>query len=158
MNGKLDQTDLLILHALQANAKLTNVQLSEYVGLSPASTLERVKKLEIQGFIQSYHAKLNSQKLNLQAHLWLQIQLHSLTTENIVMLKNALDKLPQVVSCYQIMGDTDFLVQIVTTSIAEYRNLLTQALSNISAIKYIKTYVCLDTLKEGGIFIHPRMS
>jgi Lrp/AsnC family leucine-responsive transcriptional regulator len=158
MNGKLDQTDLLLLHALQGNAKLTNLQLSEYVGLSPASTLERVRKLENQGFIQSYHAKLNKHKLDLQGHFWLQIRLHSLTTENITMLKEALDNLPQVISCYQIMGDTDFLAQIVTTNLAAYRIFLSQELSKISVIKYIKTYLCLDTIKEGGFFIDHRIA
>src|SRR5690606_19535029 len=114
MNIKLDQTDLLLLQNLQANAKITNLQLAEHVGLSPASTLERVRKLENQGFIQSYHAKLDKAKLNLQAHLWLQIRLHSLTSANIMSFKEAINNLPQVVSCYQVMGDTDFLVQIVT--------------------------------------------
>jgi Lrp/AsnC family leucine-responsive transcriptional regulator len=155
MNPKLDQTDCLILQTLQANAKMTNIQLAEQVGLSAASTLERVRKLENQGFIQSYHAKIDKSKLSLQAHLWLQVRLYSLTPANISLFKEAIAKLPAVVACYQVMGDADFLLQIVAKDMAACQEMLTHQLSSITAIKRIKTYMCLDTIKESGISINP---
>jgi Lrp/AsnC family transcriptional regulator, leucine-responsive regulatory protein len=155
MNLKLDQTDCLILQTLQANAKITNIQLAEHVGLSAASTLERVRKLENQGFIQSYHAKIDKAKLSLQAHLWLQVRLHSLTAANLAMFKEEITHLPDVVACYQIMGEADFLVQIVAKNILAYQDILINQLSSITAIKRIKTYVCLETIKESGLPIKP---
>jgi DNA-binding Lrp family transcriptional regulator len=62
---KLDQIDHKVLEILQQNAKITNAQLSKEIGLSPAPTLERVKKLETSGIIQSYHAQLNRDKVGL---------------------------------------------------------------------------------------------
>ncbi|MEY4047581.1 MAG: hypothetical protein RL284_1132, partial [Bacteroidota bacterium] len=62
---KLDKTDLKILHILQENSKITNLDLSKKIGLSPAPTLERVKKLENTEIIQSYHAKVNQQAIGL---------------------------------------------------------------------------------------------
>jgi Lrp/AsnC family leucine-responsive transcriptional regulator len=154
MHIKLDQTDLLLLQTLQANAKVTNLQLAEYAGLSPASTLERVRKLEKQGFIQSYHAKLDNFKLNLQLHLWLQIRLHSLTTADVKLFKEAIAHLPEVISCYQVIGNADFLLQVVASNMAAYQALLTQQLSNISGIREIETYMCLETMKETGLPIN----
>jgi Lrp/AsnC family leucine-responsive transcriptional regulator len=151
MNLKLDQIDCLILQNLQANAKITNIQLAEHIGLSTASTLERVRKLENQGFIQSYHAKINQSKLSLKVQLWLQVRLHSLIPANIALFKDAITKLPAVVACYQVMGDADFLLQIVAKDMAACQAILTHQLSSITAIKHIKTYMCLETIKESGI-------
>jgi len=72
---KLDELDLSILKRLQENGKITNLQLSKDIGLSPAPTLERVKKLESNGFIQSYHALVDESKLELGISAFMQISL-----------------------------------------------------------------------------------
>jgi DNA-binding Lrp family transcriptional regulator len=72
---KLDKTDLKILHILQENSKITNLDLSKKIGLSPAPTLERVKKLENTDIIQSYHAKVNQQAIGLNVKTFVQVSL-----------------------------------------------------------------------------------
>jgi len=151
MTTKLDQIDYQILQTLQANAKVSNLQLAEQIGLSPASTLERVKKLENQGIITSYHAKLDPSKLSLTAHLWLQIRLHSLSATHIAMLEEAIEKLPAVIACYQVLGDADFLVQVITKDIAAYQDIVTHYLSPITAIKHMQTYVVCKPYKARGL-------
>jgi DNA-binding Lrp family transcriptional regulator len=151
MTLPIDQLDYKILTILQANGNTTNVQLAEKIGLSPASTLARVKKLEIQGFIKSYHARLDPHKLSLQINIWLQICLNRLTKENIKIFQQAIDKLPEVVCCYQVMGDADFLLNIRTTDMIAYQDLLINKLSNIASIQSIRTMTVLCTHKESGI-------
>lgn len=151
MTPHIDQLDYKILTILQADGKITNVQLAEKIGLSPASTLERVRKLEVQGFIKSYHAQLDPHKLSLQINIWLQVCLNNLTQENIKIFQQAIDKLPEVICCYQVIGDADFLLNILTTDMAAYQDLLINKLSNIAPIQSIRTMTVLSTHKESGI-------
>ncbi|OJW71796.1 MAG: hypothetical protein BGO68_03310 [Candidatus Amoebophilus sp. 36-38] len=155
MIPKLDKLDYSILINIQNNAKITNLQLSETIGLSPASTLERVKRLETQGIIKSYHAQLDRYKLAIHLNLWLQICLHDLAQETIKNFKQALDQLPEVVACYQVVGEVDFLLSVLTTDMIAYQNILVNKLSGIKSIKSIKTMIVLSTLKETGIPIIP---
>ena len=155
MSTKLDKTDCVILRTLQANAKITNVQLAEDIGLSPASTLERVKKLENQGVIKSYHARLDHHKLSLKASLWLQIRLRSLTSENIAGFKEAIAHLPEVVESYQVVGNADFFVKVIATDISTYQDILVHKLSSITTIKRIKSFLISATLKEAGVPVTP---
>lgn len=155
MSIKLDKTDCAILRTLQANAKITNAQLAEDIGLSPASTLERVKKLENQGVIKSYHARLDHHKLSLKASLWLQIRLRSLTPENIAGFIEAIGHLPEVVECYQVVGNADFFVKVIATDISTYQDILVHKLSSITTIKRIKSFLISATLKETEVPITP---
>jgi len=147
----IDQLDYKILTILQAGGKITNVQLAEKIGLSPASTLERVRKLEIQGFIKSYHAQLDPHKLSLHVNIWLQVCLNSLNKENIKIFQQAIDKIPEIVCCYQVIGDADFLLNVLTTDMTAYQELLITKLSNIAPIQSIRTMTVLSTCKESRI-------
>mmetsp|Transcript_9956 Transcript_9956/g.23027 ORF Transcript_9956/g.23027 Transcript_9956/m.23027 type:complete len:165 (+) Transcript_9956:2335-2829(+) len=148
---QLDQIDRDILYYLQTQAKLTNVQLAQHIGLSPASTLERVRKLERQCIIKSYHARLDPPKLSLHTCVMMQITLQPLTKENIASFQKIIQHIPEIVECYQVVGDADFLVKIVTTDISTYQYLITQQLSACSGIQYIKSFIITATVKEVGI-------
>ena len=94
---KLDQTDLKLLEILQENAKITNAQLSKEIGLSPAPTLERVKKLESLGIIESYHAKINRDKVGLGVTTFVTVTLtghKKQVTESFVKQINQICNLP----------------------------------------------------------------
>ncbi|XWN35223.1 MAG: Lrp/AsnC family transcriptional regulator [Roseivirga sp.] len=148
---QLGRTDRDILSRLQAQAKLTNAQLAQDIGLSPASTLERVRKLERRGLIKSYHAKLAPEKLGLHTHVMVQIKLHSLTEASVSKFKQAIAQLTEVVACYQLVGEADFLVQIFTQDLVAYQDLVMHKLSTIEGIQHIKPFVITATLKETGI-------
>lgn len=148
---QLDQIDRDILDHLQTHAKLTNAQLAQYIGLSPASTLERVRKLERQDFIKGYHAKLDPKKLSLYTCVMLQINLQPLTTESIADFREAIKCIPEVVECHQVIGDADFLAKVITTDIAAYQHLVIHRLREMRSIQHIKSFVVTATVKEAGI-------
>lgn len=148
---QFDQTDREILRRLQTRAKLTNVQLSEEIGLSPASTLERVRKLENKGVIKSYHARLAPEKLTLHNQLIIQVKLQHMTAHNVTAFQEAIAAIPEVVECYQVVGDADFVLKVVTQDMAAYQQLVMHQLSTIEGIQYLKPLVITSTLKEIGI-------
>lgn len=148
---QLDQTDREILKRLQARAKLTNVQLAEEVGLSPASTLERVRKLETKGIIKSYHARLAPEKLALRAQLIVQVKLQHITADHVAAFQKAIEAIPEVVTCYQVLGDVDFVLKIVNKDLAAYQQLVMHQLSTVENIRSLKPLIITATSKESGI-------
>ena len=148
---QLDRTDRDILNHLQKQAKLTNAQLAQNVGLSPASTLERVRKLERQGIIKSYHAQLDPKKLALETCVMMQITLHCLTKNSVKDFIESMERIPEVVACHQVVGDADFLVKVITTNIAAYQHLVMHQFGALQDIQCIKAFVITATLKEAGV-------
>jgi DNA-binding Lrp family transcriptional regulator len=148
MSEKLDKTDLKILQILQENSKITNLELSKRIGLSPAPTLERVKKLEQFGVIESYHASINSQAIGLNVKTFALVSL-AWNKENA--LNNFLSKIraiKEITECYIITGEADFLIKIVCKDIPNYEKLLFKTLSQIEEIERLKTLMTLSTVKE----------
>ncbi|MCG8340636.1 MAG: Lrp/AsnC family transcriptional regulator [Cytophagales bacterium] len=148
--NKLDEKDHEILNILQKDARTTNADLAEKIGLSTASTLERVRKLKKLGIIKSHHTKLDHHKLSLTTSSIVQIRLHSLKKENVAAFKSAIDEISEVIECYQVTGDTDFFLKMVTTDITAYQQLLVEKLSTIEPIKSIRSAIILTTLKENS--------
>jgi Lrp/AsnC family transcriptional regulator, leucine-responsive regulatory protein len=148
---QLDQIDRDILDRLQTQAKLTNAQLAQHVGLSPASTLERVRKLEHQGIIKGYHAKLDPAKLALYTCVMMQIKLQHLTVESVAAFRTAIALIPEVVACYQVVGDIDFLAKVITRDITDYQHLVMHRLSEVKGIQHMQSFVITATVKEAGI-------
>ena len=148
---KLDKTDLKILHILQENSKITNLDLSKKIGLSPAPTLERVKKLENTEIIQSYHAKVNQQAIGLNVKTFVQV---SLAWQKDNALNNFMAKVQEIeefVECYIITGEADFLMKIVCKDIPTYEQLLFKTLSQIEEIERLKTLMTLSTIKDSSV-------
>jgi DNA-binding Lrp family transcriptional regulator len=148
---QLDQIDRAILDYLQAQAKLTNAKLAQYVGLSPASTLERVRKLEQQGIIKSYHAQLDPKKLALYTCVIMQVKLQRLTATSVAAFQATITNIPEIVACHQVVGDADFLAKAITTDMAAYQHLVMHRLSAIEGIQHIKSFFITATVKETGI-------
>ena len=148
---RLDRTDLQILKILQDNSKITNLDLSKKIGLSPAPTLERVKKLEQSGIVQSYHAQVNPTSIGLSVKTFVLV---SLAWQKENALNNFLDKvktIDEIVECYIITGEADFLMKIVCKDIPTYEKLLFKTLSQIEEIERLKTLMTLSTVKDSKI-------
>lgn len=151
MSDKLDKIDLKILKILQDNSKITNLDLSKRIGLSPAPTLERVKKLESNDVIQSYHAQVNSQSIGLNVKTFVLV---SLAWQKENALNNFLDKIreiEEITECYIITGEADFLIKIVCKDIPTYEQLLFKTLSQIEEIERLKTLMTLSTVKDAKV-------
>ncbi len=151
MAEKLDKTDLKILRILQENSKITNLDLSKKIGLSPAPTLERVKKLENNRVILSYHAQVNPQMLGLNVKTFVLV---SLAWKRENALNNFLEKISridEITECYIITGEADFLMKIICKDLPTYEQLLFKTLSQIDEIERLKTLMTLSTVKDSKI-------
>ena len=147
-NTKIDKTDRKILKILQGNGKITNAKLSEEIGLSPAPTLERVKKLENSGIIKSYHAKLNSELLGLGVNTFVQVSLKGHNKPNIETFLTKIREIDEVIECHHITGSGDFILKIVAKDIASYQKLMLEKVSDIDIVDSLQSMVILSTFKD----------
>jgi DNA-binding Lrp family transcriptional regulator len=151
MTNRLDNIDLRILKILQENSKITNLELSKQIGLSPAPTLERVKKLETTGIIESYHAQVNAASIGLTVKTFVLV---SLAWHKENALNNFLEKvknIEEIVECYIITGEADFLMKLVCRDLHVYEQLLFKTLSQIDEIERLKTLMTLSTVKDSKL-------
>ena len=153
MTDKFDNIDLKILKILQENSKITNLDLSKKIGLSPAPTLERVKKLESTevGIVKSYHAIVDPQSIGLNVKTFVLV---SLAWQKDNALNNFLDKIKEIeeiTECYIITGEADFLIKIICKDIPTYEQLLFKTLSQIEEIERLKTLMTLSTVKDSKV-------
>jgi len=148
---KLDEIDKKILEILQARAKITNAKLSEEIGLSPAPTLERVKKLEQLGIIASYHAKLNIEKIGLGVTTFVLVTLNGHNKANIESFIEQINKVPEVVECHHITGAGDFILKVITRDISTYQKLMLEQVSDINQINNMQSMVVLSTFKDSKV-------
>ncbi len=151
MKSKLDKIDLQILKILQENSKITNLDLSKSIGLSPAPTLERVKKLEKTGVINSYHAKLDMGVLGLNVRTFVLINLLWKKPNALENFIEKINKIDEVVEAYIITGDADLLLKIVAKDIPTYERLMFNTLSQIDEVAHIKTLMTLSNVKDSDV-------
>jgi Lrp/AsnC family leucine-responsive transcriptional regulator len=149
--SKLDPIDRQILEKLQANAKITNSQLAQEIGLSPAPTLERVRKLENAGLIKSYHAQVDTEKLGLGVGIFILISLSSHKKNQIKSFIEKINKIPEVIECHHITGSGDFLLKVLTHNISSYQELILEKLVDIEEIGNMQSMVILSTYKDSKV-------
>lgn len=155
MNLKLDKIDRKILDILQSNAKITNAQLSKEIGLSPAPTLERVKKLENSGIIKSYHAKLDTDKIGMGVSTFVYATLKGHNKSNIEIFLEAINKINEVIECHHVTGSGDFVLKIIAKDIASYQQLMLEKVSDISVVDNLQSMVILSTFKDSKVMPIP---
>jgi len=148
---KLNELDLSILKRLQENGKITNLQLSKDIGLSPAPTLERVKKLESSGFIKSYHALVDESKLNLGLMAYMQISLIRQRENAIANFVHKINKIDEVTECYNVTGQADYLLKIIVKDIAAFDELVKNKLSLIEEIRNMYSMVVISKDKYSKV-------
>lgn len=155
LNIKIDQTDRKILKILQANGKITNAKLSEEVGLSPAPTLERVKKLEQSGLIKSYHAELDTGLIGLGVQTFVQVTLKGHNKPNIEHFLEKINQIDEVIECHHITGSGDFILKVVAKDIASYQILMLEKVSDIEVVDSLQSMVILSTFKNSKVIPFP---
>ena len=148
---KLDKIDLKILQQLQENGKITNLQLSEEIGLSPAPTLERVRKLENSGIITGYHAIVDEKVLGMGIKAFIQLSLERQVENSLNTFSERMAEIEEVVECHLVTGTCDFMLKIVVKDIAAFENLITNKLGNVEVIRNMQTMVILSQTKLSAI-------
>lgn len=152
---KLDVIDRNILDILQSNAKITNAQLSKEIGLSPAPTLERVKKLESSEVIQSYHAQLNRERIGLGVTTFIQVTLMGHRKETTDTFVRKVIDISEIIECHHITGSGDFLLKVISKDIASYQKLLLEKINEIEEVANTQTMVILSTFKDSKVLPIP---
>lgn len=145
---KLDKKDKQILKILPENGRITNAQLAIDVGLSPAPTLKRVKKLEKSAVIESYDAKLNHAAIGPGVSTFVKVNLKSPNNEAITRFANDMQKINEVIECHHTTGTEDFMLKVVTKDIPSYQELMLENITEILEINEIESVVVLSTLKD----------
>lgn len=148
---KLDKVDLRILRILQESSKITNLELSKRIGLSPAPTLERVRKLEQSGVILSYHAMVDPQVMGLNVQTFVLVSLAWQKENALNQFLEKIKKIHEITECYIITGEADVLIKIVVKDIPTYEQLLFKTLSQIEEIERLKTLMALSMVKQSKV-------
>lgn len=147
-NLKLDRIDINILARLQRDAKLTNVMLAEAVGLSPSPCLQRVKRMEKAGFIESYRARLRLSKLMEAVTVFTEMTLSDHRRDDFIKFERGIRLCEFVEECHLVSGGYDYLVKFVTRSVSHYQEVIEAILErNIGVEKYF-SYIVIKTILD----------
>ena len=146
----LDKFDLAILAELQANARLTNAELAQRVGLSAAPCWRRTRALEEQGFIKGYHAEIDRQKIGLGVLAFVRLDADRNTGNVTRELEEAIRKIPDVVSCHYISGAGTFELQVVCRDLDTFSHLAREVLINLPNVKDLHTSFSLGEVKASS--------
>ena len=151
----LDRIDLNILATLQVDGRISNVNLAKTVGLSASPCLARVKRLEVEGFIERYGAHLNASKLKFGMSAFVQITLDRTTSEIFNTFEAAIRLIDQVAECHMVAGGFDYLVKIRIADMEAYRQVL-GTIVDIPGVAKNHTYVVIEQVKEDqGLPLQP---
>ncbi|MDH5476007.1 MAG: Lrp/AsnC family transcriptional regulator [Cyclobacteriaceae bacterium] len=153
--NKLDAIDRRILEILQKNGKITNAQLAIEVGLSPAPTLERVKKMERNGVIESYHAKLNHTSIGIGVSTFVLATLKSHNRKHLEYFVECINEIDEVVECHHITGAGDFILKIVCKDIQAYQQLMLEKVSDIEVVDNLQSMISMSTYKDSKVMPIP---
>jgi Lrp/AsnC family transcriptional regulator, leucine-responsive regulatory protein len=145
---KLDATDRRILMALQRNGRLQNVELAKMVGLSPSPCLRRVKLLEEAGVIERYVALLNPAEIGVGLTLFARIWLTAQDEQTVERFTGMIRRVPQVVECHLMAGDSDFLLRVVVKDLDDYRQFQIAHLTRSNGVQSIKTEIPMQRIKH----------
>ena len=145
---QLDDIDRRILRELQQDGRLQNVELARRVGLSPSPCLRRVKLLEEAGIIDRYVAVVDQAKVGLQLSMFARISLTAQDAETIDHFIAAMKRLPEVVECYIMLGESDALLRVVVSDLEDYRRFQSTHLTRRNGIQTVKTDVPSETVKQ----------
>jgi DNA-binding Lrp family transcriptional regulator len=143
----LSKTDVKILEHLQLDARITNQQLADAIGLSASPTWRKVRKLEEDQVIQGYRAVLNRRKIGLNVMVFVRVTIDSHSETEARKFEAEVTALENVVSCYSIGGDADFLLQVVSADMDAYAEFAMSVIRRLPGIKEMQSMFVLKEVK-----------
>ena len=146
----LDRYDLQILNELQADARLTNAELAQRVGLSAAPCWRRVRALEEAGYIKGYHAEIDRHKIGLGVLAFVRLDADRNTGERTREMEEAIRRIPEIVSCHYISGAGTFELQVLVTDLDAYSRWTMETLFRLPNVKDLHTSFSLGEIKAGA--------
>ncbi len=145
---KIDRIDRNILTILQQEGRISYTELADRVGLSTTPCMERVKRLERDGFVTGYHASVNPQMLNYNLLVFVEIALSYQSPDAFERFNRAVSTLPYILECHLVSGDADYLLKARLHDMSQYRELLGDMLLTLPGVKNSKSYIVMEEVKE----------
>jgi Lrp/AsnC family transcriptional regulator, leucine-responsive regulatory protein len=144
----IDRFDERILHELVRDGRVSNVELSERVGLSPSACLRRVQELERSEVIRGYRAVLNPLAMGVGFTAYIAVGLSDHSKQSQAAFENAIVQLKEVVECHNMTGSFEYLLRVETRDLAAYKAFHTDALGTFPQVNSITTYVVMESAKD----------
>ncbi len=148
MTMKLDDIDKRILHDLQEDGRLTNVELSKRCNISAPPGLRRVRQIEEAGYIKSYHAVIDPQQMGYNVLILAQVSLKNQSDNDLRKFEGLVDTWPMVRECYLVSGGSDYFMKIYAKDWDDYQNFHTNVLSKVDLISQIRTSLVIRESKN----------
>src|SRR5690606_7637314 len=145
---KLDKTDEKLLELLQKNAKKTNKELSHELNLSITAVYERIRKLERGGMIKKYVALLEPSKVERSFTVFCQIKLVQHTKSNVVQFESQVAKLPEVLECFNVSGEYDYILKVMVRDMEAYREFMLNKLTTLEHIGSTQSTFVISGVKN----------
>jgi len=146
----LDPIDCRIISALQADARLTNLELADRAGLSPSPCLRRVRQLEQDGTIEGYRAVVGRERIGLGFTAFIGIKINGHADDRADEMQEAIIAMPEVVGFHMISGESDYLMEVVVPDLAHYKRFLLEKLLSNPIIRVVRSNIAIQTLKAGA--------
>lgn len=147
----MDETDRRIVRALQENGRLSNQHLSEAVNLSPSPCLRRVRNLERSGVIRGYAAIVDQEVYGLPVTVFLQVRLEVHSQENVDAFEAAVQRIDEIMECYLMAGNRDYLLRVVVASLADYEDFIRRRIHKIPGIASLDSSFAFGTVKRSQV-------
>jgi Lrp/AsnC family transcriptional regulator, leucine-responsive regulatory protein len=148
--SELDAIDCRIIAALQADGRLSNVDLADRVGLSPSPCLRRVSRLEREGYIEAYRAMLGRKLIGLGISVFIGVKLENHADDRATAFEEAVVAFPEVVACHMISGEVDYLLEVAVPDLEHYQRFLVGKLLNLPIIREVRSNIAIQTFKTAA--------
>ncbi len=149
---KLDEIDIKILEIIQNDGRITNAKLASRIGISPPAMLDRVKRLESSGVIAKFVALVDRKKIGVGILAFVSVSLAVHQMSSLDNFYNKILELDEVLECYQISGDNDFILKVALKSLDIYSDFVVNRLTGIPGIQNINSTFVLKTIKNSTAF------
>jgi Lrp/AsnC family leucine-responsive transcriptional regulator len=146
----LDAIDSRIVAELQSDGRLSNVELSDKVGLSPSPCLRRVKRLEREGYIEGYRAALRRDRVGLGFSVFVGVKLDGHANERALDFEKTIVEMPEVIACHLVSGEADYFLEVVVPELADYQRFLVGKLLALPIVREVRSNIAIQTLKAGA--------
>ena len=146
--ARLDDIDRLILAELQADGRMTNVELARRVGISAPPCLRRVRTLEEAGYIRGYHADVSPRELGFEVQVFAMVGLHSQAEADLSAFERRCRDWPLVRECHMLNGEIDFILKCVAPDLSTFQTFLTEELTSAANVASVKTSLVIRCAKD----------
>jgi DNA-binding Lrp family transcriptional regulator len=144
----LDEIDNRILDLLQRDGRISNQDLADQVGLSPSPCLRRTRLLENEGIIQKYVALVDPAAVGQGLQAIVEVRLDRQTSASVATFEKEILKYPQVLECYLMAGDWDYMLRVVARDLEDFRDFCVNRLARIPAVRNVKSNICMKQVKN----------